>query len=148
LNFTPLVEWRGQDHNTHHGNNYPSPAHVWSRLGYAPFDGHAGSTWKRKAWRKRKLTKEEWIAHPFSGERYALFFSLADSMFRAQWQSAKKAGGDVGKPNGPYGQVYADRRAHTAVTHPDWSKMHAHRDALRVMMKRFLKDLRHAWRVS
>ena len=70
--------------------NYPSPAHVWSRLGYAPYDGRAGSSWKREAWRPRALTKAEWIEHPFSGERYALFFSLSDSLFRAQWKQQKK----------------------------------------------------------
>jgi hypothetical protein len=127
-------------------SNYPSPAHVWSRLGYAPYDGAAGSTWKREAWRERKLTKEEWIAHPFSGERYSLFFSLSDSLFRAQWKSAKKCGTARGQPTGAYGQVYADRYAHTSVTHPEWTPMHHHRDALRVMWKRFLKDLWRAWR--
>jgi hypothetical protein len=126
-------------------SNYPSPAHVWSRLGYAPFDGHAGSTWKRDTWRKRTLSKEEWVAHPFAGERYAFIYSLSDSMFRAQWISAKKAGEDEGKPNGPYGNVYADRRATTMVTHPEWTKMHRRQDALRVMMKAFLKDLWVAW---
>ena len=29
------------------------PAHLWSRLGFAPYDGCAGSTWKRETWRPR-----------------------------------------------------------------------------------------------
>jgi hypothetical protein len=33
------------------------------------------------------------------------------------------------------------RRAHTAVSHPDWTKLHARKDALRITMKAFLKDL-------
>src|SRR5262249_2898822 len=33
--------------------NYPTPAKLWKRLGFAPYDGHAGSTWKRETWRPR-----------------------------------------------------------------------------------------------
>jgi len=50
-----------------------------------------------------------------------------------------------GKPNGPYGEVYAKRRAHTALTHPDWSKQHSRMDALRITMKSFLLDLWTQW---
>jgi len=45
----------------------------------------------------------------------------------------------------PYRPLYDARRAHTAVTHPDWTDMHSHRDAMRVTAKAILKDL---WRVS
>lgn len=126
-------------------SNYPNPAKLWSRLGYAPFDGHAGSTWKRATWRPRSLTADEWVEHPFAGERYALMFSIADSLWRAQWVSAKKAGAEEGHADGVYGEVYAARRAHTFTTHPDWSKMHRRMDALRVMMKKFLADLWSEW---
>jgi len=61
---------------------YSSCAKVWKRLGYAPYDGFAGSTWKRDSWRPRNLTSEEWIENPFSGARYALMYSIADSMLR------------------------------------------------------------------
>ncbi len=43
----------------------------------------------------------------------------------------------------PYRLVYERRRAHTAVTRPDWSDGHSHNDALRVSAKEILKDL---WR--
>jgi hypothetical protein len=127
-------------------SNYSNPAKVWKRLGFAPFDGYAGSTWKRETWRPRKLTAEEWIANPFSGQRYALMHQIAIWLVNAQWISAKKAGADEGKPNGPYGEVYAARRAHTAKTHPDWSKGHSRMDGVRVAMKAFLKDLHVEWR--
>jgi hypothetical protein len=125
--------------------DYSSPSKVWKRLGFAPYDGHAGSTWKRTTWRPRSLTADEWIANPFSGERYALMIQIATWLINAQWQSAKKAGGDVGKPTGPYGRIYADRRAHTARTHPEWTKGHSHSDAVRVTMKAFLRDLWAEW---
>jgi hypothetical protein len=63
-----------------------------------------------------------------------------------QWVGAAKTEDGVGKPNGKYGEVYAARRAHTAVTHEDWSKMHSHMDGLRIMMKEVLKDLWIEWR--
>jgi hypothetical protein len=130
-------------------SNYSQPCKLWKRLGFAPFDGYAGSTWKRETWRPRKLSKEEWIEHPFSGERYALMHQVIVWLVNAQWIGAAKAGNGEGKPNGPYGEIYAKRRAYTAKTHPDWTKQHARMDALRVTMKAFLKALWIEWqRVS
>ncbi|HMA75333.1 MAG TPA: hypothetical protein VKP67_28180 [Xanthobacteraceae bacterium] len=126
-------------------DDYANPSKVWKRLGFAPYDGRAGSTWKRDKWRPRALTNEEWIANPFSGERYALIIMIAESLFRHQWQSAEKAGTDEGQPIGPYGQLYADRRRVTAVTNPEWSKLHSKRDATRYMMKKYLQHLWSAW---
>lgn len=40
-----------------------------------------------------------------------------------------------------YTAVYKGRRAHTAETHPDWSKLHSHNDGLRIVSKALLKDL-------
>lgn len=45
----------------------------------------------------------------------------------------------------PYRVVYDERRAHTAVTHPEWTDGHSHNDALRVASKEILKDL---WRAA
>lgn len=128
--------------------SYATHSKLWKRLGFAPYDGLAGSTWKRETWRPRKLTSEEWIANPFSGERYGIMRSLADSMFRANWQGADNKNNDTGasRPSGHYGELYARRRAHTKITHEDWSDGHAHADALRYMFKRYLRDLWKAWR--
>lgn len=126
-------------------SNYANPAKLWKRLGFAPYDGHAGSTWKRSMWRPRKLKDEEWIEAPFSGERYAMIHQIAVSLFRAQWIGAGKSEDGEGKPKGHYGEIYARRQAHTKQTHPDWTKMHRMRDALRIMMKAFLKDLLLEW---
>ena len=41
----------------------------------------------------------------------------------------------------PYRAVYDGRRAHTAITHPDWTDGHSHNDALRIMGKEILKQL-------
>jgi hypothetical protein len=127
-------------------SNYPNPAKLWKRLGFAPYQGLAGSTWKRETWRPRALTSEEWIANPFSGSRYALMHQIAIWLVNAQWTAAGKDPEGAGKPKGPYGEVYAKRREHTAREHPDWTKGHGRMDGVRIAMKAFLKDLHLAWR--
>jgi hypothetical protein len=129
-------------------SNYGNPAKVWKRLGFAPYDGYAGSSWKRQTWRPRPLTKEEWIANPFSGERYALMHQIAEWLVNAQWIGKAKSASGEGEPNGPYGEIYAKRRAHTLVTHPDWSLGHRRKDALRITMKQFLCDLHVQWGIA
>jgi len=126
-------------------SNYATVSKVWKRLGYAPYDGLAGSTWKRPSWRTRTLTADEWIAHPFSGEKYALMHQIASWLWVKQWIGKAKSPTGVGMPNGTYGNVYATRRARTTITHPDWSDGHLHADALRITMKSFLKDLWVEW---
>lgn len=49
------------------------------------------------------------------------------------------------KTNGELRQVYDSRRAHTAVTHPEWTPGHSHNDALRIVSKHMLKQL---WRAA
>jgi len=125
--------------------NYATPCKLWKRLGFAPYDGHAGSTWKRSTWRPRTLTADEWIDNPFSGERYALMAQIATWLVNAQWIGAAKVGNGEGKPNGHYGEIYARRRAQTKVSHPEWTPGHRRSDALRITMKAFLKDLWSEW---
>jgi hypothetical protein len=127
-------------------SRYPNPAKLWKRLGYAPYDGYAGSTWKRESWSPRRLTAKEWIANPFSGERYALMRQISESLVNAQWIGAAKTDTGEGKPDGPYGEIYAKRREHTAKTHPDWTKAHSRADALRIAMKAYLCDLWAEWK--
>lgn len=134
----------------HHGglDQYANPEKLWKRLGFAPYDGLAGSTWKRESWRPRALTKDEWIANPFSGARYAQVIIVGTFLVNHQWIAANKNDDGVGRPNGRYGEIYGARRARTAVTHPDWTKGHSRKDAIRVATKQFLVDLWNAWRAS
>jgi len=119
---------------------------IYSRLGFAsyglPDDGAqlALSTWKRQSWRPRALTSDEWIEHPFKSSRYAEMFVLAESMFKIQ--SDKRF---FPTEAGPYRQAYNARRERTVETHPDWTKKHSHRDAMRVMFKALIADLYAAW---
>src|SRR5262245_38220634 len=126
-------------------SNFPNPAKLWKRLGFAPYDGLAGSTWKRETWRPRALTKDEWIANPFSGERYALVHQSAVWLVNSQVEAAEKSGTEFGRPLGSYGEVYVRRRERTKTEHSDWTKQHGRMDAVRITMKEFLKDLWCEW---
>ncbi len=132
-------------------NNYANPAKLWKRLGYAPYEGLAGSTWKRETWRPRALTKEEWIANPFNGERYALIHQLSNWMVNAQTTSKLKNKSEQTEPKGPpsefpYGHIYYDRYYKKAMKdHPDWTDGHRRYDALRIVMKKYLTDLWAEW---
>lgn len=124
---------------------YAGPAKVWKRLGLAPYDGLAMSTWKRDSWRPRALTSDEWVANPFKAERYAIVAQIATWLVNAQMTGAEKSGTQFGEPTGPYGETYLRRRLRTAETHPDWTPMHGRLDALRVTVKELLRDLWCAW---
>ena len=124
---------------------YANPAKLISRLGFAPYDGFAGSTWKRETWRPRALTKDEWIEHPFNGERYALIHQIAVWLVNAQTKSKTKTESGETEPTGPFGEIYCNRRKRTLEVHPDWSDGHRRMDALRVTMKAFLILLWAEW---
>lgn len=49
------------------------------------------------------------------------------------------------KARSPFRVFYDDRRARTAVTHPDWTPGHSHNDAMRITAQEVLKDL---WRAA
>jgi RNA polymerase-binding transcription factor DksA len=125
--------------------DYPNLYKLYSRLGFAPYEGLAGSTWKRESWRPRALTKEEWTDHPFSGQRYAFMHQTAVWLVNAQVESAEKSGTEFGRPKGPFGKIYVERREETKAKHPDWTRQHARMDALRITMKEFLKALYFEW---
>jgi hypothetical protein len=127
-------------------DRFPNPAKLWARLAFAPYCGHAGSTWLRPSWRPRALINEEWKSLGFNPKRYALISQVGLYLRIHQSRKASKdSNSGNGIPTGPYGEVYAARRARTALTHPEWTKLHAHKDALRVTTKAYLRDLWCAW---
>jgi hypothetical protein len=115
---------------------------LWKRLGLAPFEGKAMSTWRKGG----GLTAEQWTAAGYNPHRLAEVFSaISDPLSKHQIESAAKSGTAFGRPKGPYGEVYVRRREHTAVAHPDWTKAHARNDALRLMTKSLVGDLLTVW---
>lgn len=112
--------------------SYRKKGHLWKRLGLAPFRGKAMATWRRDG----GLSADDWIAAGYAPRRRAEVYAvISDPLFRQQTVV-----------QGPYRAIYDQRRAATATAHPDWTKAHSHADALRVMTKHFVRDLRVAWR--
>lgn len=116
------------------------------RLGLAPFRRDDGETRACSTWRmKGGLTAADWEACGYKPDRLGdIFGCVTDPLFRKQWRAGEA--GATGTAAGRYGAAYAARRERTAQTHPEWSKMQAHRDALRVMTQRLVRDLWWAWR--
>lgn len=133
-------------------SGYASVSKVWKRLGLAVIDGN------RQGRPGSGASAEDWIAHGYSPKRRSIVYVTAETLFRKQWagardndgvdprKSGKPAATEAG-PTGPYGQIYKARKDRTAITHPDWTRAHAHNDALRIMSKALLRDLWIAWRV-
>jgi hypothetical protein len=113
-------------------SGYPKKGHLWKRLGLAPLDGKAFSTWRMKG----GLTAEQWTDAGYSPRRRAEIYAvISEPLFRAQ-----------SVVSGSYRAIYDRRREHTAETHPDWTKAHSHMDGLRIMTKYLIRDLWAAWR--
>lgn len=123
-------------------SNYPDKGRLWKRLGLSPRDGKAMSTWRREG----GLTAEEWTDAGYAPRRRAEVFAMMDPLFRAQAESADKETGAILRPAGLYRTVYDARKARAGLAHPDWTKMHLHMDALRVMTKHAIRDLWREWR--
>lgn len=114
-------------------SSYATKERVWKRLGLAVIEGER---------QQRKAGVEAAAAHGFNARRRAEIWSLlSDAMFRHQW-AGEKDDRPAG-PAGPYGEVYALRKAATAER--GWTPGHRHNDARRVMSKALIADL---WRVS
>jgi len=116
---------------------YANHSKVWKMLGYAPYKGRAMSSWRKYAG-KDKLTADEWVDNPFAPDKYAITYAIGEALFKAQ---ASKKNDTIGH----YAQIYYDRKATTTLERPDWSKQQCHRDALRKMTKRYIRDIHRTW---
>lgn len=121
-------------------DNYATVSRVWKRLGLAVMGDH------RQGNPGKGASAEDWILEGYSPRRRSIVYVIGDSLFKAQGIGKNKSDTGAWKPNGPYGDVYARRRARTAETHPDWTPAHAMNDATRVMTKHLIADLWSAWR--
>ena len=99
--------------------SYRNPSRLWKRMGLAVISGER---------QRRKTDAAAAEAHGYNPRRRTVAYLLGDTLIKA---------GDGNR----YRPVYAERRARTAETHPDWTKAHSHNDAARVMVKRVLRDL-------
>lgn len=114
-------------------NNYATKERVWKRLGLAVIEGER---------QQKRTNTDQAAAHGYTPRRRAEIWTIADSMFKHQWVGAKedRAAG----PSGPYGEVYARRKAHTE-GREGWTLAHRDNDARRVMTKALLENLWRVW---
>lgn len=129
--------------------DYRTISGVWKRLGLAVINGEG---------QRRKTNPDLAALHAFSPRRRAQVWAVcSDSLFRAQWRGADEDKGLPARPIGPYGEIYARRRAATLQRHLDseallatdpmkWSKGRCHNDARRIMTKQLVIDLYCAWK--
>lgn len=120
---------------------YSGPAKLWKRLGLAPFNGRAASTWRRSG----GLSDEEWKEVGFKPSRLGQIYGVVTApLFFAKSKSV-------------YGLVYAEAKARydqrvietadlPAKDKDKWTPKRADMAARRYMTKRLLRDLWRAWR--
>ena len=126
-------------------SNYATKERLWKRLGLAVIAGE----------RQQRKTGPAALEHGFSPLRRAEVWNVAESLFRAQWaadkdedgKDLKKSGKPVAvpaHPTGPYGEVYAIRKAHTE-GREGWPRARRHNDARRIMGKFLVENLWRVW---
>jgi hypothetical protein len=96
---------------------YGTPSKLWKRMGVAPKFCYAMEC------------KDGREAHAIPRRRRSALFTVGDSLLKGN--------------DGEYRQLYDQRKA--ATVDRGWTKMHAHRDAQRIMEKRLLLKLWKAW---
>jgi hypothetical protein len=102
-------------------SNYANPAKLWKRFGLAVINGE----------RQRKFKDvEKALEHGYSPERRSILWVIGDCIIKKQ---------------GPYRDLYLQRKEVEQTKVPDGSKGLWHNRAKRYMEKRFLRDLWIAW---
>jgi len=106
-------------------SNYPTHGHLWKRMGLAVFEG--------RAQRRIAGDAEAAMAQGYNPRRRSAMWTIGDSALKAQ---------------GPYREMYLERKAYEKERNPEITKLWAHRRAQRYLEKRMLRDLWRLWRES
>jgi len=140
--------------------DYRSKEGLWKRMGLAVIEGER---------QRRHKNPEKAALHGYCPSRRAEIWAFcSDTMFRAQWRGDRDEDGNLPKesgkpvavpahPLGRYGEIYARRREHTALRviatsnlpfddPGKWTPARCKNDALRIMTKALMEDLRREWR--
>ena len=123
-------------------SNYSTHSKLWKRMGLAPFNGKAPSTWRKGS--EGKATADDWKEMGYSPSRRSIMWNVGQCVLKAQSARIDKETGEVKKEAGPYRKLYDDRKV-LELTKVE-SKAHANNRALRYMEKRVLRDLWRAWK--
>lgn len=128
---------------THNISLYPNPDKLKKRLGLAPYQGRAMSTWRSKG----GLTSDDWKTLKYDPQARSVAFSdVAESMVKWQIAGAKNSPTGKAEPKGPYGKILLDYKDRQTAEHGDeLSKGHINNRAKRYMTQRLVIDLWKAW---
>lgn len=116
--------------------NYPTPSHLWKRLGLAVVNGT----------RQRKVKGDEALDHGYSPRRRSVVWNLGDTMIKGCIRVVRDEDGkDTGERTSlsDYGWVYLERKEYERPRVD--TDGHAHNRAKRYMEKRVIRDLWKAW---
>jgi hypothetical protein len=120
-------------------STYSTHSKLWRRLGLAPFDGKAPSTWRKKG----GLSAEQWTEVGYSPIRRSIVWNAGQCVLKAQSARVSKEG-VVLREAGLYRLVYDARKQYELDR--GIPKGHAHNRAIRYMDKKIIRDLWRAWR--
>ena len=110
-------------------SDYANPAKLWKRLGLAPHNGRAGSTWRMKG----GLSAEEWATLGYNPGRLGqLYGVVTEPLMKAN--------------DGKYRALYLAAKARFTAEGKAERPAHAHKHAMRVMTKEITLDCWRAWR--
>lgn len=122
-------------------SGYDNPSKVWKRLGLAPYNGRAASTWRTCG----GATADDWVEMGYSPARRSVVYNIGECFV--------KAGGPYRELYDQFKEEYAARewcgRCHNKGDKGDrehCTKAHVHNRAKRKAEKRFIRDLWAAWR--
>jgi hypothetical protein len=90
--------------------------------------------------RRRKGEQSNW-----STNAKTRAYLISEALVKAGVRKDPDTGERYALNGSEYGQLYIDRRKHTAVTHPEWTPAHSQNDAMRILSKRLLRNL---WRAA
>lgn len=132
-------------------SNYPSPAHLWSRMGAAPYCScgvmQMGSTWRRAGKGSPKLSADEWTEYGQCKRRATLTHIIGENLMKQNFIRSKTKTGKARKKAGPYRARFdeAKKASKKSIFHADWSDCRHNNHAILLAGKRFLLELWKQW---
>lgn len=109
-------------------SNYRNEAAIWKRFGLGLVVDAEGKTVRQRRSTDAQLAQ----LMGYSPHRRAVMHTIGEVMI---------------KLGGAYAEFYREQKTKIAERHPELTKMHIHRRAMRKMEKKFLSDFYHAWQL-
>jgi hypothetical protein len=125
-------------------SKYPTKDHLFKRLGLACIDGHRQGVFPKTGLSTAEIN-QIWLEHGYNPRRRSAIWTVVYGLMMQQLR---------GGAHGPYGQIYAERKALYMATAEDrsWATKglagHCDNAARRYVGKCLIRDLRREWIVA